>query len=295
VTLKTLLKGLTPPLLLPLFRRFRDLALHRPRQAKWEYSPTGWIQSEDSPWNTPLVEHQHRRLWDAWVAAASGPGPLGVDYFRSLRGFDGLGEDAVDRELAWAHNGVMAYAYVLALTARHKERLSILDWGGGVGQFEQIAAALLPDVELEYHSRDVPVLSALGAQLNPAVTFHSDDESWSGRSYDLVTSISAFQFEQDWQSLFANLASVTGQHLFVSRLPIVLEAPSFVVVQRAAAHQLAFEFCGWFLNRDELLERASRCGLLLRREFLIMDETPADGVPEQARYRGFLFARADES
>jgi len=284
-----LLRELTPPLLVPRLRRVRDIALRRPRQVRWEYSSAGWIEGDKSSWNAPVVEHVHRRVWDAWVRAVSGPGPLGVDYFRSLRGFDELARDEISRELAWAHNGVMAYAYALTLTARCKDRLSILDWGGGVGQFEPVAAALLPELEIEYHCRDVPVLSALGAELNPAVTFHSDDESWLGRRYDFVTAISALHYQRDWRSLVGKLAAVTGGQLFISRVPIVLKAPSFVVIQRAAAHQMPVEFCGWFFNRDELLDHASSQGLTLRREFLMMDETPAAGVPEQARHRGFLF------
>jgi hypothetical protein len=45
----------------------------------------------------------------------------------------------------------------------------------------------------------------------------------------------------------------------------------------------------WFLNRRELLECAEGAGLSLVREFMMLDSTPARGVPEQARYRGFLF------
>jgi putative methyltransferase (TIGR04325 family) len=289
--LKPLLRDLTPPLLVEPLRRIRDVALRRPRKVKWEYSPAGWVEPVPgtSTWNEPVLLDAHRRAWDAWVEGVSGPEPLGVDYFRSLRGFEDEEEGKISRRMAWAHNGVMAYAYSLALAARMKQRLTIFDWGGGVGQFERVAAALLPEVEIEYHSRDVPALSALGAELNPVVTFYADDEAWLGRRFDFVTSISAFHFERDWQSLLTKLASVTDGYFLLSRVPTVSKSPSFVFVQRSAAHDMPIEFCGWFLNREELLDHATKEGLRLRREFLIMDETPAERVPEQAQYLGFLF------
>jgi hypothetical protein len=73
----------------------------------------------------------------------------------------------------------------------------------------------------------------------------------------------------------------------------VFDHPSFVVLQRAESYGLGTEFLGWFVNRDELLECATQAGLSLDREFVMMDYTPAEGAPEQATYRGFLFRPDD--
>ena len=94
---------------------------------------------------------------------------------------------------------IISYAYVLASTARHRDRLSILDSGGGVGRFLPLSKALLSDVAFDYHVKDVPGMCSLGRQLSPDVHFH-DDDSWRGRQYDLVVSSSAFQFTEEWQS-----------------------------------------------------------------------------------------------
>jgi hypothetical protein len=61
------------------------------------------------------------------------------------------------------------------------------------------------------------------------------------------------------------------------------------VVQRAQPYGFGTDVLEWFLNRDEILECTAGAGLRLVREFVMLDETPAAGVPEQARYRGFLF------
>lgn len=82
---------------------------------------------------------------------------------------------------------------------------------------------------------------------------------------------------------------VSQDYLYVTRLPIVSKAPSFVVVQRPWPFGYETEFLGWFLNRGELLECARDSGLELTREFLIQEMPVVKGAPEQGEYRGFLF------
>jgi len=48
----------------------------------------------------------------------------------------------------------MAYGYVLALAAWKKDRVSLLDWGGGLGHYNLISQALLPLVEINI--ADIP-------------------------------------------------------------------------------------------------------------------------------------------
>jgi hypothetical protein len=45
--------------------------------------------------------------------------------------------DEFDPDLAFAHNFVMTFGYVLARTAQSQKRVSVLDWGGGVGQYSR--------------------------------------------------------------------------------------------------------------------------------------------------------------
>jgi hypothetical protein len=64
------------------------------------------------------------------------------------------------------------------------------------------------------------------------------------------------------------------------------------LLQRAEPYGLETQFLGWFLNRTEFLACAGGAGLELMPEFVMMDETPAHGAPEQATYQDFLFRRA---
>lgn len=281
-----------PPVLLPFARRVRDKVLRREPEAQWTYSAEGWVESGSSPFDSETSRELHRRVWTGWGKALSGPGPLGVDYFRSLRGFEDLGEGVVGRELRWAHNGIMVYAYALALASMNVEFLSILDWGGGVGQFYPLSSALLPEISFDYHVRDVPALAALGESLNPNVTFWGDDTAWRSLMFDLIISVSALQFVERWQTLVDELASATSRYLLLSRIPLVSQHPSFVVTQQTAIGDRPFQFSGWYFNRDELISRVAARGLKLRREFLVDDSTGAARVPEQAHYRALLFERS---
>jgi putative methyltransferase (TIGR04325 family) len=289
-------RNLLPPVLWTGLRRLRA-ALPGGARPRWEYVPEGWARAQTDPtvkgWNVSAVAERHRLLWPVWTRALEGPGTLGVDFWRPLQTHD-YDARSVPSDFPWAHNAAMSFAYVLALTARHKDSLSILDLGGGVGQFSPLTSALLPDVEIDYHVVDTPVLCSLGRELNPDLHFY-DDGSWQGRKYDLVLASGALQCTEDWQKTLKALAEATSEHLFVTRIPIVFRSPTFVVLQRAEDYGFETEFLGWFLNRDEFLDCAKGAGVELVREFVMLDKTPAAGAPEQATYRGFLFKPASSS
>jgi putative methyltransferase (TIGR04325 family) len=292
-------RRLLPPLLWDALRRLRASVRGVRQRPEWEYVPEGWARAQIDPnvkgWNVAAVSERHRLLWPLWTRALEGTGTLGVDFWRPLRMRDYDGR-SIPTDLPWAHNAAMAFAYVLALTARNKERLSILDLGGGVGQFSPLTRALLPDVEIDYHVVDTPVMCSLGRELNPVLHFY-EDESWQGRKYDFVLASGALQCTEQWQRTLEALAKATAEHLLITRIPIVFGHPSFVVLQRAEDYGFETEFLGWFVNREELLDCATGAGVELLREFVMLDETPAHGAPEQATYRGFLFrpARATAS
>jgi hypothetical protein len=72
-------------------------------------------------------------------------------------------------------------------------------------------------------------------------------------------------------------------------VPVVLQSPSFVVLQRAYRYGLGTEFLSWVLNRDELLETAAAAGMELVRELVFGERSDIRGSPEQDETRGYLF------
>jgi putative methyltransferase (TIGR04325 family) len=294
---KWLLKAVTPPILVLGAKRAAialglrmgeqgqtpgDLSLPEPSDTppEWEYVLEGW-QRTVKGWNVDGVARAYREKWPAYLAAIEAPNSLGVHHETTK----------VTRDDAGAHNVLVSFAYVLALAARGRGGISVLDWGGGLGHYYALAGSVVPGLELDYHVKETSAVCTQGREVAPQVTFH-EDESCLGRRYDLVLSSSSLQYEEDWQSLFRRLAGAAEHYLYVARLPVALNSEPFVVLQRAHAYGYETEYLGWVVSRPQLLECAATAGLGFAREFLIEARFQADGAPENpVEHRSFLFNR----
>ena len=134
----------------------------------------------------------------------------------------------------------------------------------------------------------MPALAEYGQQLFPEAHFYSDDEAYAGHQYDLVMASGALQYNEDWRAILPKLVNATGRYLYVTRIPIVRDGASFVVLQRAYQTQ----YLSWHLNRDEFLQAAAADRLELLREFLINENLIVDMAPARTFMRGFLFKPA---
>jgi putative methyltransferase (TIGR04325 family) len=286
MTLRRIARQLLPPVITnALVRMMRGR--ERP---EWEYVPDGWRgdHSPQSGWNVDSVVRAQRAKWDRFVAligARGGTAPLAVYHEVATLSNDSL----------VAHHTFMTYGYVLAMAARSAgesadHRLSILDWGSGLGHYFIVSRALLPDVTLDYHARDLPRLCEAGRATVPEITFHDNDAAALGaRRYDLIVASSSLQYREAWREILRGFAAASRRYVYVARLPIVHRAPSFVVIQRPHASGYDTEYQGWFFNREEFLTAAREAGLRLVREFLADERPYAHGAPEQCEFRGFLF------
>jgi putative methyltransferase (TIGR04325 family) len=273
-------RQILPPIVAEWLRNVRDRR-QGALPTEWEYQPAGWptVEHGGEGWNDDSVVATQLARWPAFVRSVESGAPFGL----SLHA-------AGDPELDYGvHNTVMSFGYVLARASARRSHLVMLDWGGALGQYSIYARALMPDLDIEYHCRDLPQLTRGGRSVLPDGTFHDTDESALARRYDLVLASSSIHYSRDWQATLANLASVTDGYLYLTRQPVVLKVPSFVVIQRPYRHGYHTEYPGWFLNRDALLTEASANDLVPLREFLIAERHIVHGAPEQAEYRGFLF------
>lgn len=275
------LRGLTPPILI---QGARFLSSVREQRPEWEYIPEGWSYAQEHPevkgWKVPAIGEVYRRKWPRFASLVAGNGPLGVNHETAL---------STNTDID-SHNLTMTFAYVLALAARRKERIRFLDWGGGIGHYYLLARALMPEVAVDYSCRDLPHLCSYGAELFPEQQFFADDR-WRGATYDLVMASSSLHYKQDWQPLLRGLCSVAADLLFITRLPIVRNTPSFVFIQRPYRFGYDTEYLGWCLNEQELLRVVDEAGLALRREFVHGFSPMIRGAPGQNAYRGYLFQR----
>lgn len=277
------LKRFVPPVLWDMARWTRRHVL-RPSRPEWEYLPQGWASRDEKikGWDVESIVRTQMGKWPSFLRALEGAAPLGVAHEAN----------EITNDLLPAHNILLSYGYVLLRAALKRDRVSVLDWGGGIGHYYIISKALLDDkVALDYAIKDVPTLCRGGRALLPDVTFYDNDDSALATSYDLVFASTSLQYAVEWRDALGRLAKSARHYLYVTNIPIVEKAPSFVVVQRPYAYGYDTEYLGWFFNRQEVLECAASHGMRLVREFLVEARPAVYGAPEQGEYRGFLFER----
>lgn len=246
--------------------------------------PEGWPPApatSQEGWIHESIAATQRRKWPGFLELIRAPRPLSVSHEAP----------APDDLCVASHNAIMSYGYALATAARGTRKLSILDFGCGVGHYLPLSRELLPDVEFDYTGFDMPGLCDVGREFNPGATFLSQIEQCWSRSYDFVLASGSLQYSHEWKAMLANLASVTRGHLFLTRVPSVENAPQFVIRQRAHAYGYHTEYSGWVFNSGELVGVVEKNGLSLVRRFLMLDAPMIADAPEQVRYRGFLFSR----
>lgn len=247
----------------------------------WEYVPEGWRSRNPrvKGWNVESILNTQKAKWPEFQRSVQGNGPLGFAH-------EGLVPSTHDYV---AHNSMMAYAYAIALAARKKDRISLLDWGGGIGHYYVFSKALLPEVTIDYHRKDLPLLCEGGRELLPEATFYENEEECFAPTYDFVLASSSLHYSEDWKRIVQRLARATRSYLYITRIPIIHRKSSFVVVQRPYQYGYETEYLCWFLNREEFLTHMSILGMELIREFLIQERPHVHNAPEQGEYRGFLF------
>jgi putative methyltransferase (TIGR04325 family) len=276
--LKRLARDLTPPLVWRGLKRLKTLG-SRP---EWEYVAATWPATVPDlrvkGWNVEAVRAAYQAKWPAFVTTLSNTDPFGTSV-------EAVSAGDVDLDY---HNAIMCYAYVLALAARQKAALSMLDWGGGFGHYGLIGRALLPGLALDYHCKDVPLLAEQGRNLLTDAHFYTD-ETCLARTYDLVLASASLHYAPDWATTLRGLARATAGYLFVTRLPVALHGPGYVYVQRPYRFGYDTEYLSWCVNRGEFIEQATSQGLRLVREFVTGEQPPIVNAPEACQYRGYLF------
>lgn len=278
---KVLAQNWVPPVLVRAAQR----ALNNIRPADWEYVREGWLGAgRTRGWNVAgIVEFQKAR-WDAYAESLRGAGPLAVNHEESEELNSGKLRD---------HNTLVSYAYVVALAAHQKQRMSLLDWGGGLGHYYLLSRAVLPGVEIDYYCHDFPLLCRAGREVLPSVHFMETPEECFVLRYDLVLASSSVWYEENWRSLLDHLTAIASPYLYVTRMIFVERTTSYVAIQRPSAAGYRTEYPCWILNREEFLEHVCSRGMKLVREFLVCNAQHIHRAPEQGNYRGFLFCKQD--
>lgn len=240
---------------------------------EWEYLPDGWpMISEGVPgWNLQSVVDAFETRLRIMQRRQEATVPLGSDLNM--------------------HNSLVSFGYVLARAGMPGGKLSILDWGGGLGMHRVAAKLLLPELEIAFHCQEVPVVGSRGRELMPDVHFLADGEVPLSQAYKLVMANNALHYARDWQTVLSGLADSSSEWLYISRLPTVMSVPSYVTLQRFFHTDYQTASPCWAINRLEFLNLLSGRGFVVEREFYSPDRPLIPGAPEHVEYSGFLLRR----
>ena len=104
---------------------------------------------------------------------------------------------------------LVSFAYVLARAAHGRDRVSVLDWGGGLGHYAVLARAVLPEVELDWHCREVTSVARRARRSTRRSRSTTTTPASIARTTSSLAS-SSLQYEPDWETLLRRLAGATS-------------------------------------------------------------------------------------
>lgn len=252
------------------------------RRAYWRLFPrfryAADLDTSDPPgggWNEDRVVAEERTKWEAFEDLLASTQPLGFSHEEKQLG---------NTRNLYHHNVNLAFAYALALAAGSTGKASILDWGGGLGYYYKLARALFPELEVDYHVKDVPAVAAAGRLLLPSVSWHTDQLCLDAE-YDLVVVNGSLQYMEDWDGFLASAAKSVRRYLLLTRVPVVQRSERYPAIQSAYGTKMVH----WQFNERELLRVMRSTKLRLVREMLVGGSPYIRGAPEQPEMRGWLF------
>jgi len=272
LSLKTVIKLISPPIILILSRRIMNY-LSDKKFIEWECL-TG-------SWRTDVKEI---RGWDERSVVEA--------QLKSWKKNDEINEVACIKSTAQGYR-LLIFSYVISRIALEKEKtFSLLDYGGGLGQYYIYLNNLYPDLRVDYIVKERDLLCQYAIKNLPEVKFISSDEVAFNRTYDLIFCSSTLQYQEDWKCLFRKMISASDRYIYIARLPVVNNTKDFIVIQRPYSHGYDTEFLIWVFNKKGFIAWAEMAGLTLVKEFIVSDHPFINGAKEQGMEVSLLFEKS---
>jgi putative methyltransferase (TIGR04325 family) len=151
---------------------------------------------------------------------------------------------------------------LVASISANRDRTTVLDYGGGVGQaFVQLLCTVRCRPLIRYHVVDLERMCAAGRQLfanDSRIQFHTTAPALEGE-IDIVYASSVLPYVEDYVALLRQLAAFKAPYILLTQLAVG-RFPTFAARQLNLSGQvLAY----WFLNLDEVIEVVVACGYSL--------------------------------
>lgn len=283
---KYVVQQICPPIIIKLVKKIINSFIKN--NFEYEVIQDGWNASTNNPkikgWNVETVLTQYQQKWSSFLQCIEAPAVLGTSpEAKDTNSFDLI-----------YHNTLMVFAYCLALATRNKKNIKMLDWGGGIGHYYHLARSLIPDLEINYYCKDVPILVEHGKKIMPGARFFSDEQCLKD-SFDFILVSASLHYDEYWESTLNKLSQSVNGHILITRLPVVLRGPSYVFVQRPYQYGYDTEYISWAISRQDFLNCAKKSGLRLIREFVTGERPLINKASEPCEYRAYLFASEGDS
>ena len=212
-------KAATPAPVWAVLKRLRGREEQPPAAAgppEWEYVPDGWARAAGG-WDVEAIAHAYRAKWPAFLAAVEARG-------RSASTTGSPPDAGAARRPLAAAGRARVRLRPGARRGRPRSRLR-----PRLGRRSRPLRGARPrtpaGVEVEYHSRDLPALAALGRELLPGDSFHDDDACLDRRVRPRARVVVAPVRRRTGAAPCAGLAQATGRYALVTRLPVARTAP----------------------------------------------------------------------
>jgi putative methyltransferase (TIGR04325 family) len=180
---------------------------------------------------------------------------------------------------------------VVALAGR--EKLKILDFGGGVGIGYMTLLESIPEAasRIQYTVVEIPEVCELGEQIHGkrgGISYISSIPLCT--SFDIVHAASSIQYIENWENWVSAITSLKPNFILLSDV-FAGEINSFVTLQ----HYYGSRIPHWFLSLKDLLSAFDACGYQLvmkssvaSRRLNQYDVLPMDNFPEPLRLQESL-------
>jgi putative methyltransferase (TIGR04325 family) len=290
-TAKRLLRHIVPPVAWTAARKVREAVT--PPSSGWficDEDPAKAFAKEHTHWKGEDILHTYSRRWPGFeqVLSTSMP-PIFASETETLS-FDPTTEVSSDAHLL-RHNTILGLVFAVARAARQRPKISMLDWGGGVGHQYGLVHSLLPALELDCTCFDLPVSVKFGSERFPEVHFTSDFKCLE-QKYDLVVANNSLQYFEHWQRMLEQLAGAATDFCFLTMVPLLIDGPTQLMTQRwINPDGSRYSEAEWFFSRSELLRAFPSDAWTLQRELICGMSPMVHGKGMRAEYRGFLFER----
>ncbi len=192
----------------------------------------------------------------------------------------------IDNKTLDMHQWITQFAYVASRAAEGREKLNVLDFGGGFGTHALVLKRMLPNLRIDYTVCDFPEYSHTSATISQDVRF-INDLNQADPSYPLVYASSSIQYTKDWRSLVKELCKLSKSYLYISRTPFIFNSASFIVLQKAYGS----EFAGWIFNYRDFVDEIHKHDMLLREVFINGCGSPIKAHVETNLHLGLLFEK----